>query len=413
MTSQHDSPGRRAWGGGSSWPGPALAAWPSAPARPPPDASARPAPAWAATAFGYTSSGGYYTVSTGAGLTFKISQSTGGMTSLNINGTELQPSGTNESHVESGLPSPAVSARQTGSYIIITASTSTWYGSGTLQHYYVAASGQNNIYMATYVGSAGEVRWIQYLNRAILADVIHRVGRPRRDRDRVRRHRPGQRPDPVEVLLQPAGDEPDAARRRAAAASACTWPTASGRAVRTAPSSATSSSRGPAPRWRSTTTCGRATTTLRRSGLGVLHGPYALMVAGTSTPAAPDMSFMTTLGLAGTVAPSGRGYLVGAVSGVTAGAGRHGRLGELRRPVLGRARRRNGDFASPLMKPGGYTQTLYQGELAVATRTVTVTAGATTAGQNMDVRLGHPGQPGLPGRDLGRHPERLPELGRT
>jgi rhamnogalacturonan endolyase len=39
----------------------------------------------AATAFGYTSSGGYYTVSTGAGLTFKIHQSTGGMTSLNIN----------------------------------------------------------------------------------------------------------------------------------------------------------------------------------------------------------------------------------------------------------------------------------------------------------------------------------------
>ena len=94
------------------------------------------------------------------------------MTSLNINGTELQPSGTNESHVESGIPSPAVTAQQTGNYIIITASTSTWYGSGTLRHYYVAANGQNNIYMATYVGSAGEVRWIQYLNRAILPGVI-------------------------------------------------------------------------------------------------------------------------------------------------------------------------------------------------------------------------------------------------
>jgi rhamnogalacturonan endolyase len=35
------------------------------------------------------------------------------------------------------------------------------------------------------------------------------------------------------------------------------------------------------------------------------------------------------------------------------------------------------------MKPGTYTQTLYQGELAVATRTVTVTAGATTTGQNI------------------------------
>lgn len=36
------------------------------------------------------------------------------------------------------------------------------------------------------------------------------------------------------------------------------------------------------------------------------------------------------------------------------------------------------------MKPGTYTQTLYQGELAVATRSVTVTAGATTTGQNLD-----------------------------
>ena len=36
--------------------------------------------------------------------------------------------------------------------------------------------------------------------------------------------------------------------------------------------------------------------------LGVLYGPYALMVAGTSTPAAPDMSFMDSLGLTGSVA---------------------------------------------------------------------------------------------------------------
>ena len=145
------------------------AAWPSGSARSRP-VSAR-APAASAASFGYTSSGGYYTVTTGAGLVFKIHQSTGGMTSLNINGTELQPSGTNESHVESGMPSPTVSAQQTGNYIIITASTSTWYGSGTLHHYYVAVNGQNNVYMATYVGSAGEVRWIQYLNRSILTNI--------------------------------------------------------------------------------------------------------------------------------------------------------------------------------------------------------------------------------------------------
>jgi rhamnogalacturonan endolyase len=36
-----------------------------------------------------------------------------------------------------------------------------------------------------------------------------------------------------------------------------------------------------------------------------------------------------------------------------------------------------GGFTSPAMKPGTYTQTLYQGELAVATKSVTVTAGRT------------------------------------
>ena len=35
------------------------------------------------------------------------------------------------------------------------------------------------------------------------------------------------------------------------------------------------------------------------------------------------------------------------------------------------------------MKPGSYTQTLYQGELGVATRTVSVSAGSTTSGQNI------------------------------
>ena len=117
--------------------------------------------------------------------------------------------------------------------------------------------------------------------------------------------------------------------------------------------------------------------------LGVLYGPYALMVAGTSTPAAPDMSFMDSLGFTGSVAPSGRGFVVGAVVRRDRRGQQRGRLGERHRPVLGHPSV-HGDFSSPAMKPGSYTQTLYQGELAVATRTVAVSAGATTTGQNID-----------------------------
>jgi rhamnogalacturonan endolyase len=42
------------------------------------------------------------------------------------------------------------------------------------------------------------------------------------------------------------------------------------------------------------------------------------------------------------------------------------------------------------MKPGSYTETLYQGELGVATRTVSVTAGATSTGQNLTSQFPDP-----------------------
>jgi rhamnogalacturonan endolyase len=45
------------------------------------------------------------------------------------------------------------------------------------------------------------------------------------------------------------------------------------------------------------------------------------------------------------------------------------------------------------MKPGSYTQTLYQNELAVATRTVNVSAGATASGQNLTSTWSTPSAP--------------------
>ena len=355
-------------------------------------AASRAAPgAAAATAFGYTSTGGYFTVSTGAGLTFRIHQSTGGMTSLNINGTELQPSGTNESHVESGIPSPTVSAQQTGNYIIITASTSTWYGSGTLHHYYVATSGQNNVYMATYVGSAGEVRWIQYLNRSILTDIITAS-----DVDG------GTVIESADIDLVNGQTRSKYYSNRQAMSLTPRGATGSGIGVYMAYGTRESSSGGPFFRdiEQQGTSASVEVYNYMWSGhndtepqrLGVLHGPYALMVSGTSTPAAPDMSFMYNFGFVGSVAPSGRGLVAGATSGVTAGA--IATVGWANSTAqYWAAVESNGDFSSPEMKPGTYTQTLYQGELGVATRTVTVTAGATTTGQNIDSAWVTPASP--------------------
>jgi rhamnogalacturonan endolyase len=355
-------------------------------------ATATVAPAANAASFGFTSSGGFYTVTTGAGLVFKIRQSTGGMTSLNINGTELQPSGTNESHVESGLPSPTVSARQTGNFIIITASTTTWYGSGTLQHYYVAVNGQNTVYMATYVGSgAGELRWIQYLNRGILSSIFTPSD-----------VNGGTAIESTDIDLVNGQTRSKYYSNRQAMSLTPRGVTGSGSGVYMAYGTRESSSGGPFFRdieqqgtsasvevynymW-----SGHNDTEAQR--LGVLYGPYALMVAGTSAPAAPDMTFMYGLGLQGAVASAQRGFVVGAAAGVTSGTtATVGFSNSTAQYWCGTGT--NGDFSSPAMKPGQYVQTLYQNELAVATRNVTVTAGTTLTGQNIDSAWFTPASP--------------------
>lgn len=340
--------------------------------------------AQAATAFGYTSGGGYYTVSTGAGLTFMISQSNGDMTSFAYNGVELT-SPSRPSNVESGLGTGAsISAYQSGDYIVVTESVTNWYGSGTLHHYLVVRSGDNSVYMATYVGSggAGEVRWIQSLNRAVLPNISvysDTLG--------------GTAIESTDIFLVGTQTRSKYYGNRQAMDLTVRGVTGSGVGVFMDFGNRESSSGGPFFRdieqqgtsdsiqvynylW-----SGHNDTEAQR--LDVLYGPYAVIVTDGSTPAAPDLSFLDSLGFEGTVSASGRGYVVGKAIGVASGA----------TPMIGWANATaqywaapasDGDFASPAMKPGTYTQTLYQGELGVATRSVTVTAGATTTGQNLD-----------------------------
>ena len=255
----------------------------------------RLAPARAATAFGYTSSGGYYTVSTGAGLTFKINQSDGDMTSLNYNGTELQDQ-SSFSQVESGLGAGAtVTATQTGNYIVITESVTDWYGSGTLIHYLVAVNGQNNIYLATYVNSAGagELRWISRLN----ASVINTVYPPAEING-------GTAIESTDIYLLDGQTRSKYYSNRQAMNLTVRGITGSGIGVYMAYGNRESSAGGPFFRdiEQQGTTDNQlynylwsAHNQTEAQRLGVLYGPYALLVSGTSTPAAPDMSFMASL----------------------------------------------------------------------------------------------------------------------
>src|SRR6266851_3762358 len=233
--------------------------------------------------------------------------------------------------------------------------------------------------MATYVGSAGEVRWIQYLNRSILSNI-----------NTPSDVKGGTAIESADIDLVNGQTRSKYYSNRPAMSLTPRGATGGGIGVYMAYGTRESSSGGPFFRdieqqgtsasvevynymW-----SGHNDTESQR--LGVLYGPYALMVAGTSAPAAPDMSFMYNFGFTGSVAASGRGFVTGTASGVTAGAtamvGWANGTAQYWAPA-------NGNFTSPAMKPGTYTQTLYQGELAVATRTVTVNAGSTTSGQSI------------------------------
>jgi rhamnogalacturonan endolyase len=336
-----------------------------------------------AAGFGFTISGGFVTVDTGAGLVFKVRQSNGDMTSLQLNGRELQ-SQSRPAHVESGLGTAAVTASQNGNTIIVTETSNTFYGSGTLVHYFVARSGENTVYMATFVDAAGagELRWIQPLQRTVLTNI-----------GITSDIKGGTAIESTDVYTVNGQTRSKYYGHSRALELGVRGVTGSAVGVFMAFGNRESSAGGPF--FRDIEQQGTEDTIEvynylfsahnqpEAQRLGVLYGPYALMVTTGATPAAPDLSFMLNLGLRGSVPATGRGFVVGRGSGVAAGmpgvVGFANSQAQYWTPV-----KADGTFSTPAMKPGTYTQTLYQGELPVATRAgVAVTAGGTTTGQNI------------------------------
>jgi rhamnogalacturonan endolyase len=344
-------------------------------------------------AFGVTSSGGYYTVNNGANLVFMIKQSGGDMTSCKYKGVEYQDQ-TKPSHVESGLGSGAsISATTSGNNIIITEHSSTWYGSGNIYHYLVVQNGVDNIYMATYVDSngGGELRWLAYMDYTVSSMPPGMAER-----------------DQTGGSLIEAGDTfvltngPDAGQTRSkymgsqmAKDLAVLGAPGSGIGVYIAFGNRESSSG--APFFRDIQECSESTTLggpgyqnviynylysgheqTESQRLNVLYGPYAMMFTSGTTPSVPDMSFMYGLGLEGAVAASGRGKVVlnginGMNSAYTYAVGFANTTAQYW--VSGVAGSGSGGCECTGIKPGTYTMTIYKGQLAVYTGSVTVTAG--------------------------------------
>lgn len=327
-----------------------------------------------AAAIGVTDNGSTIVVTTGAGLVYTVNKDNGDITSSKLNGTELSSSGKG-SHISSGLGSDADvtwSASPSGTTVLITAKTS------TLTHYYASRSGENIIYMATYITaepSVGELRYIFRGNGNVLTGVPansnNRGNTGAIESQDVFGFSNGQT-----TSKYYGNDQAKNLTVRGV--------TGSNVGVFMAYGNREKSSGGPFFRdiqfqsggdteVYNYMNSGHEQTESFRMGL---HGPYALIFTTGSTPSVPDFSWMAGLNLTGWVASRGAVVLNG-LSGMdssyayTVGFANSTAQYWTSASSSGAAVRRD-------MIPGTYTMTVYKGELNVYSESVNVTAGGTT-----------------------------------
>ncbi|KAF2753217.1 hypothetical protein EJ05DRAFT_445189 [Pseudovirgaria hyperparasitica] len=329
-------------------------------------------------AFGITTSSASYVIDAGSAnpLVVTISRASCDITSIKYRGTEVQYQSTG-SHIGSGLGTATVSATIINSqYAKVTCVTS------TLTHYYVVQSGGSTVWMATYITAeptVGELRYIARLNNA-----VYPTSYPFGDASTTKDGTAIEGSDIFSVSGQ-TRSKFYSSQRFIDDGVHCVEGNDAHACFLTPQYE--SSSGGPFFRdidannggaYTSLTfymNSGHVQTESYRMGL---HGPYALTFSRSGIPAAlkvSDTAFFASLGIKGYVAASGRGFVKGTVSG--AGTGErvvHWYNANAQYWVKAAS---SGAFTSPAMKPGTYTQVLYQVELKVASTSVSVSAGAT------------------------------------
>ncbi|VDC05272.1 unnamed protein product [Peniophora sp. CBMAI 1063] len=332
-------------------------------------------------AFGITTpSSGRLQVDSGAGLVVQLNTANGDVVSILYNGVQLQDS-SKFTQIASGFGSATVTSSVSNNVAVIAASSSAI--GGNIVQYYIVRSGVNNLYMATYADaepSVGELRLIARLSRSAVpnsmtgADIKGGTAIEGSDVFTVS----GQTRSKFYSSIRHIQDQVHGV-------------TGSGVGVyMVIPGTGYERSSG-GPFFRDINNqggdqqelyfymnSGHEQTESYRTGL---FGPYAMVFTTGSTPSGTlDTSFMDSLGLKGYVAASGRGKVSGSYSGVLSGpAVTVGFANSAAQYWASGSGSGSGSFTSPAMIPGTYTATLYQGELAVATGSVSVSAGGTAS----------------------------------
>jgi len=335
-----------------------------------------------AATIGVTDNGTTIVVDTHAGLVYTVIKSSGDVSSIKWNGTELNDQ-SKRSQISSGLGSATVtwSRSPSGATVVINIVTS------TLTHYISSRDADPTMYMATWISaepSVGELRWITRLQSGLFSSFP--VNSDIRN---------GTAIESSDVFQVSNGNTRSKYYGNQQAKDLTVrGVTGSGRGVFMCYGNRESSSGGPFFRdIQNQTGTDAEVYNYMNSGhnqteafrVNVLHGPYALVFTSGSTPAVPDMSWMSGLNLQGWV--SGRGTVHGTASGLDSGT--TGLVGFANSTAQYWANVSGGAYTCSGMKPGSYTATLYQGELGVATANVSVSSGGNTT-LNLSSALSHP-----------------------
>jgi rhamnogalacturonan endolyase len=338
------------------------------------------APTAAAATFGYTDDGSHYVIDTGANLVFKVSKTNGDLTSLVYRGTEYQGYGGKNSHVESGLGTSTVTIKQSGSSILVSVAY------GTLKLYYAARSGENNVYVWTNKAddSVSATRYIVRVKAGLFLN---------------------DEPDsytyaPTTIEASDVFAKSDGQTRskhysklRVIDYDYIGWKTGSV-GLWMVRSNHEKASGGPF--YRSLLRhqsadggglyeilyYGENQTEAQRFGL---QGPYVIAFTDGGAPSSSlfhgtlTTSWADSLGISGYVAAGGRGKVAGVgISGRDTAFAYTVGIANSAAQYWGSARSSDGFFSIAGVLPGTYTLTVFKGELAVYTGSVTVAAGGTT-----------------------------------
>ncbi|MEV4449562.1 rhamnogalacturonan lyase B N-terminal domain-containing protein [Streptomyces mirabilis] len=337
-------------------------------------------PTAAAASFGYTDDGSNYVVDTGANLVFKVSKTNGDLTSLVYRGTEYQGYGGKNSHVESGLGTSTVTIAQSGSTILVSVAY------GTLKHYYAARSGENNVYLWTNKAdtSVSATRYIVRVKAGLFLN----------DEPDSYTYAPTTI-ESADVFAKSDGQTRSKhySKLRVIDYNYLGWTTGSV-GLWIVRSNHEKASGGPF--YRSLLRhqsadggglyeilyYGENQTESERFGL---QGPYVIAFTDGGAPSSSlyagnlTTSWADSLGIFGYTAASGRGRVAGVgISGRDTAYAYTVGLANSAAQYWGSARASDGYFSIAGVLPGSYTLTVFKGELAVYTSSVTVTAGGTT-----------------------------------